>query len=192
MANDLGGKAKKLFSIDDGNGNAVNPTDLLNADGLVNGISAWELTGAGNYIRINNGKLELMLAGSLSGLGATSVNALGAGDHIHDEFVYAIRLGNGTLSWAHVTFDLQGENDAATISVTAGGDYDVTEAGGVANGTADDPNASGDLDVSDVDAGEAKFQAPAGLEGTSATSRSMRTRGRGPTRSTMRIAIRSC
>lgn len=116
MSNDAGGNAKKLFSIDDGNGNALNPTDLLNADGLVNGVSNWEQTAAGNFIRINNGKVELMLVDSLSDLGATSVNSLAANNHIHDEFVYAIRLGNGTLSWAHVSFDLQGENDIASIS----------------------------------------------------------------------------
>ena len=27
MANDLGGNAKKLFSVDDGNGGSINPTD---------------------------------------------------------------------------------------------------------------------------------------------------------------------
>ena len=44
----------------------------------------------------------------------------------------------------------------------------MTEAGGVANGTAGDPSASGDLNVSDVDDGEAKFQAaaPLSLAGT--------------------------
>jgi uncharacterized delta-60 repeat protein len=116
MANDSGGKAKKLFSIDDADGNSLSPTDLLNVDGLVNGVSAWEETAAGNFIRISNGKIELKLVGSLAALGATSVEALGANDHVHDEFTYAIRLGNGTLSWATVKFDLQGDNDVATIS----------------------------------------------------------------------------
>src|SRR5215211_7722411 len=44
MANDLGGNAKTLYSIDDGCGNAINPTDLFNVDTLINGISAWEPT----------------------------------------------------------------------------------------------------------------------------------------------------
>ena len=116
MSNDLGGKAKAMFSVDDGSGNPLNPTDLLTADGLVNGVSAWEATANGNLVRINNGKLELNLGNSIAGIGGTNINSLAAGDHIHDSFVYAIRLGNGTLSWAHVTFDLYGENDAATIS----------------------------------------------------------------------------
>lgn len=115
MANDTGGKAKTLFSIDDGAGNPINPADLLNVDGLVNGVSAWETTSGGNSFRINNGKIELNLDPSLAALGG-SINSLAAGDHIHDSFIYAIRLGNGTLSWARVTFDLYGQNDAATIS----------------------------------------------------------------------------
>ena len=116
MADDLGGKAKTLFSIDDGSGNPLNLTDLLNADGLVNGVSAWETTASGNLVRINNGKLELDLSHDLAAIGGMNINSLAAGDYIHDTFVYAIRLGNGTLSWAHVTFDVYGQNDAATIS----------------------------------------------------------------------------
>ena len=97
MSNDLGGNAKQLFSIDDGNGNALNPTDLLQADGLVNGISAWQLTASGNLVRINNGKIEIDVSQSLAASGATGgINSLGANDAIQDSFVYAIRLGNGT------------------------------------------------------------------------------------------------
>src|SRR5439155_20698877 len=66
LSNDLGGNAKKLFSVDDGNGNALNPTDLLNADGLVNGASQWELTAGGNLVRINNGKIEVDVSHSLA------------------------------------------------------------------------------------------------------------------------------
>ncbi|TAL27839.1 MAG: type I secretion C-terminal target domain-containing protein [Alphaproteobacteria bacterium] len=145
MANDLGGKAKTLYSIDDGNGNALNPTDLLNGDNLVNGISAWELTASGNYARINSGKIELNLAPEL---GAGGIDSLGADDHFTDTFVYAIRLGNGTLSWAHVNIDIYGQNDIATISGTATGavveDTTIT--------------ASGTLTVSDVDMGENELQ----------------------------------
>jgi VCBS repeat-containing protein len=113
MSNDLGGNAKTLYSIDDGNGNSLNPTDLLTADTLVNGVSAWQLTASGNFARINNGKIELNLAPEL---GAAGINGLNEGEHFTDEFVYAIRLGNGTLSWAHVTIDIYGANDAATIT----------------------------------------------------------------------------
>ncbi len=158
MANDLGGKAKTLFSIDDGNGNALDPTDLLNADALVNGVSAWETTAAGNRIRINNGKIELDLTNALSVRGAQDFNSLTANDLIEDSFIYAIRLGNGTLSWAHVTFNIQGQNDAATIS------GDIT---GML-GEDDTTPATGALVVSDPDSGESHTQVvtnAAGLSG---------------------------
>lgn len=116
MVNDLGGNAKTLYSVDDGNGNTLVPDfDLLSAD-VTNGVSAWETTAAGNQIRINNGQIEFRLAGSLSSLGASDVNALAAGDLVHDEFVYAIRMANGTLSQARVTFSLAGANDAPLIA----------------------------------------------------------------------------
>ena len=152
MANDLGGKAKALFSIDDGNGVSLLPTDLLSVDGLVNGVSAWEATSSGNLARINNGKIELDLSGTFAGLGITSINALTATDVIHDTLVYAIRLGNGTLSWAHVDISIQGENDAASIS------------GDVSGSAGEDDTASvtGTLTVVDPDRGESLVAASSG------------------------------
>jgi len=165
MANDLGGNAKTLYSIDDGNGNPINPVDLLNADTLTGGVSAWELTADGNRARINNGKVEFDLSHELPG----GVNSLGAGDQFSDTFIYAIRLGNGSLSWAHVHITIDGSNDSATIIASDDEDTSVVEAGGVANGNAGDPDASGQLTVSDTDAGENKFQTPASLEGNYGT-----------------------
>ena len=128
MSNDLGGAAKKLYSIDDGNGNPLaSDAQLLVKDVGTNGISAWETTDDGNQIRINNGKIEFDLSHSLSLAGATSVNALAAGDVIDDDFVYTIQLGNGTLSQAHVHVHIVGENDVASISGDQTGD--VTEDG---------------------------------------------------------------
>lgn len=162
MANDLGGNAKKLYSIDDGNGNTIDPTDLLNADALVGGISAWEPTADGNRARINNGKIEFDLSNELPG----GVNSLGAGDQFTDTFIYAIRLANGTLSWAHVQITIDGVNDSATIKASDHEDTSVVEAGGIANGTGGDPDASGQLTVTDPDAGQSKFKVPASLDGT--------------------------
>jgi len=51
MANDLGGNAKKLFSIDDGNGNPLASDAQLLVKDVVNGVSAWETTDDGNSIR---------------------------------------------------------------------------------------------------------------------------------------------
>src|SRR5258706_8616146 len=103
MSTDLGGNAKALFSIDDGNGHTnITDYDLLTVDGLINGISAWELTAAGNRVRIDNGKIDFDIANYLTAHGVASVEALAAGDYIPDEFVYAIRPANGTLSQAKV------------------------------------------------------------------------------------------
>jgi VCBS repeat-containing protein len=160
MSNDLGGNAKQLFSIDDGNGNALNPTDLLQADGLTNGVSAWQLTANGNLVRINNGKIEIDVSSSLTASGASGgIDSLGADDVIQDSFVYAIRLGNGTLSWATVRVNITGNNDAATITASENEDTNVVEAGGAGNSTAGDAMASGTLTVHDVDGGENHFAA---------------------------------
>src|SRR6266481_360436 len=116
LANDLGGSAKRLWSIDDGNGNTSSVDyDLLSSD--MQGV--WESAASNNLgvadkITISNGAILLDFSASLAKLGAANVNALAATDHIHDEFVYAIRLANGTLSQAKVTVDIWGMNDAAT------------------------------------------------------------------------------
>ncbi|MDH5537817.1 MAG: VCBS domain-containing protein, partial [Rhizobacter sp.] len=164
MANDLGGKAKTLFSVDDGSGGSLNPTDLLQADGLVDGVSCWERTANGNMVRINNGKVEVDVSHRLGQIGASSIDALGANDTIVDTFVYAIRLGNGTLSWATVRINITGSNDTATITDVGTQDTNVIEAGGI--GTPGDAYAGGTLKVNDVDHGENVFQAPSSLVGT--------------------------
>jgi VCBS repeat-containing protein len=96
------------------------------ADALVGGKSAWEAVQStvnnaaivtDDVLRIDNGKIDLDITHSLLALtGTTDVNALAAGDHVHDSFVYAIRLGNGTLSWATTTVDIYGQNDAPVIN----------------------------------------------------------------------------
>ena len=146
MANDLGGNAKRLWSIDDGNGHTSQADyDLLNSDmGGVWENAAVNNLGVADQITISNGQVLLDLTRSLQALGATSVQALAAGDHIYDQFVYSIRLANGTLSQATVTVDLYGENDAASIS----GDHtgSVTEDQTL--------SASGTLTVVDSDHGQ--------------------------------------
>lgn len=151
MANDLGGKAKSLFSVDDGNGNLIDPSELLNADSIVNGVSAWETTDQGNQVRINNGQLEFDLSHTLGLLGATDINGLGAADVIQDSVIYAIRLGNGALSWAHVTFLIQGQNDVASISGVSS--LSLTE---------DDSIGTGNLVVTDPDHDESHTQVVVG------------------------------
>ncbi|TBB76347.1 hypothetical protein ELH43_13605 [Rhizobium ruizarguesonis] len=166
MSNDLGGNAKSLFSVDDGDGNPITADyELLAKDVGANGASAWEKTLLGNWVRINNGKIEYRLSdgSGIAGSGA-DINTLSAGEILKDSFVYAIRLGNGTLSEANVSISLTGANDAASIVVdaTVTDDRATVEVGAAGSG---DPNASGKLTVSDVDDGEAAFAAPASLNG---------------------------
>ncbi|WP_292442532.1 VCBS domain-containing protein [Mesorhizobium sp.] len=174
MANDLGGAAKTLYSVDDGTSASTAtkqyaPIDLTTQDVQATGISAWEDVGNGVSIRINNGKVEMDLSQYLLQHGFSSLQALGAGDHINETFTYAIKLGNGTLSWASVSVNIQGTNDGATISAAPAADQAVVEAGGVANGTPNDPNAHGQLILTDVDAGQGHFQTPPSLQGSYGT-----------------------
>ncbi|MGX5844400.1 VCBS domain-containing protein, partial [Mesorhizobium sp. ArgA1] len=174
MANDLGGNAKTLYSVDDGTSDSTStkqyaPIDLTTQDVQATGISAWECIGGGVYIRINNGKVEMDLSQYLQQHGFASLQALTATDRINETFTYAIKLGNGTLSWASVSVNIQGTNDGATITAAANVDNTVVEAGGVANGTPGDASAHGQLTVSDVDANQNNFQAPPSLQGTYGT-----------------------
>ncbi len=153
MANDLGGKAKTLWSIEDGGSDVM--SELLKS----NVTTAWEKTAEGNWIRIYNGKIEYRIDdGSNSPNRALSIDSLTASDHIQDSFYYSIRLANGTLSYAKVTLEIIGQNDAAAIDGKSTGT--VTEAGGSNNGDPGLPSASGTVTVYDSDLGEKHFQAP--------------------------------
>jgi VCBS repeat-containing protein len=158
LANDLGGAAKQLYSID----NADSPTtatkiyapaDLLARDVTFSSDSAalaalpatanTSLLGARIWISadgtIHYNKADI----------DAQVQALGQGQILTDKVTYAIQLGNGTLSWATATIQFTGANDAAVITGTA--TDSVTEKSGVANGTPGDATASGDLNATDVD-----------------------------------------
>src|SRR2546430_8077465 len=60
-----------------------------------------------------------------------------------------------------IVVNITGSNDFATITASASEDTAVTEAGGLANASAGDPSASGQLTVHDVDTGEDHFATPA-------------------------------
>ena len=172
MSNDLGGNAKTLFSVEDGDGNAITADfDLLCKDVNAAGVSEWECTFGGNWVRINNGKIEYVIAdgSGVKGQGR-SVDSLTDGQAFSDQFVYAIRLGNGTLSEATVKINITGKQDAASIAVSGASDNCVVEAGGTANGVAGDSNACGTLSVTDKDSGENKFKPVTGsLDGNYGT-----------------------
>ncbi|MGH8355468.1 MAG: VCBS domain-containing protein, partial [Pseudomonas sp.] len=161
MANDLGGKAKILWSLDDGSENEGSATsaDLLTRD----------VVGADNFSKFG-ALIEITADGkvaySMTDASRDYFQSLGAGEVGYDTFTYAIRLANGTLSWATATVQINGTNDVATF--TSASDHAVTEAGGVGNAIPGDPHASGVVTVHDVDAGQAVFAAPtlASLAGT--------------------------
>src|SRR5438093_900151 len=112
MANDLGGNAKTLFSVDNG----------INNSGAINGYSAADLLtqdtaraeATSGDTSLNGAKIWITADGKVgydaSGLIA-QISALSAGEFFTDSFIYAIRLGNGTLSWATATLKISGVND---------------------------------------------------------------------------------
>ena len=88
MANDLGGNAKILWSIDDSTmkDDSLNGTyDLLTQDGAC----VPEFSDLGARIWIENGRIRY---------DASVFNFLGVGESRTDHFTYAIRMANGTLS----------------------------------------------------------------------------------------------
>ncbi len=88
----------------------------------------------------------------------STTQALTAGQIAHDTLT--VTSADGTASQI-IDVKVTGSEDDASIAGTATGS--VIEAGGIANATAGspNPNASGLLTISDVDASQAVFQAPA-------------------------------
>lgn len=120
MANDLGGKAKTLWSLDDGaGGQSLTMQDLVARDA----IGAINRTARGNEIYIRaDGQVQL----TVTALGPNGARALGAGEVYADSFAYAIRLANGTLSWTSVSFNLMGSNNGPTLVQSAATDLSGT------------------------------------------------------------------
>ena len=137
MANDLGGNAKVLWSID--NSSDDGSTDLVPKD--VAGVSEYSELGA---------KISLTSDGRIR-YDTTLLDGLAAGQTVTDQFTYAIRLSNGTLSWATVTITLTGTNDGpVAVDDVASGSEDSLISGSVATND------------SDVDAGAVLTYAPVG------------------------------
>jgi VCBS repeat-containing protein len=139
MANDLGGKAKTLYSLDDGieNEGSATSADLLMKDLVgVNNLSQY-----GAHIAI---MADGTVAYTMTDTSRAHFASLGAGEIGYDSFTYAIRLGNGTLSWATATVEIRGVNDAPLITSSA-------QTGAVSeDGTL---GAAGQVTASDVDDG---------------------------------------
>src|SRR5215218_15187 len=113
MANDLGGTAKTMYSVDD------NTTSLLTKDADVTPTgdytTAWECTANGNQMRIVNGMVEFRFVDHWQNGEpvVTNIHTLDTNQTLTDTFMYAIRLSNGTLSWASVTVSITGQDKEA-------------------------------------------------------------------------------
>src|ERR1041385_4200509 len=129
MGNDLGGNAKSLWSVDSGTEAttaleqaALLPQDTARTEGLSTDRSA---NGAHIWITAD-GKVGYD-ASTLSASFRDQLDHISAGQYLTDTFTYAIRLGNGTLSWTTATVQFAGVNRApVAVADTAAVKEDVT------------------------------------------------------------------
>ncbi|MGF6487017.1 VCBS domain-containing protein [Pseudomonas frederiksbergensis] len=155
MSNDLGGSAKTLWSLDDATSlstatKVYAPADLLVQDtGRIEATSTdTSFNGAKIWIT-SDGKVGYDAA-TLSTAFKAQLQSLAGGGTLTDTFTYAIRLGNGTLSWATAQVQFAGMNDSVTMSigVQAG---TVTEDATTTPSPTDSLSATGTIAFSDVD-----------------------------------------
>ncbi|HKX42735.1 MAG TPA: VCBS domain-containing protein, partial [Burkholderiaceae bacterium] len=129
MANDLGGAAKTLYSIDNGTNSigVFSPTDLLTQDIVRTEALTTDLSAHGAKIWITTDGKVGYDAATLSADFKDQLQHLSSGQFLTDTFTYAIRLGNGTLSWATATVQIAGVNDAPVVTgaVTGHADEDA-------------------------------------------------------------------
>ena len=165
MGNDLGGKAKTLWSLDDALSSSTStktyaPADLLVQDTgrLMESTQDCSKNGARIWIT-TDGKVGYNPS-TLTDVFKARLQSLAEGDLLTDSFTYAIRLGNGTLSWATAEVQFTGTNDAPVISGTANNASD-----GVKEDT--DSSATGTLTSTDIDNGaSATWSIEGGTTGT--------------------------
>ncbi|MFJ7813365.1 VCBS domain-containing protein, partial [Pseudomonas asiatica] len=92
------------------------------------------------------------------------LQALATGELLTDSFTYAIRLGNGTLSWATATVQFSGVNDGVTISLGAQAGTVTEDADTTAN-TTDSLTTSGTIVFNDVDLSDTHLATFAAAQG---------------------------
>ncbi|WP_095051635.1 VCBS domain-containing protein [Pseudomonas sp. Irchel s3b2] len=155
MSNDLGGSAKTLWSLDDATSlstatKVYAPADLLIQDtGRIEATSTDTSSNGAKIWITSDGKVGYDAA-TLSTAFKAQLQSLAGGGSLTDTFTYAIRLGNGTLSWATAQVQFAGMNDSVTMSigVQAG---TVTEDATTTPSPTDSLSATGTIAFSDVD-----------------------------------------
>ncbi|MBR0717254.1 S-layer family protein [Bradyrhizobium liaoningense] len=152
LANDLGGAAKTLFSLDDGTSASASTKNYAPADLQVKDVAyssdAAGMVGTGDRSALG-ARIWIESDGTVhydKGDINAQLQALAAGQTLTDTFTYAIQLGNGTLSWATVTLQFNGANDLVSITSSA-------QSGSVV----EDANTTPDLSDSQCAAGTISF-----------------------------------
>ena len=94
---------------------ACTTTDLLTQDATRAEATSSDHSANGAKIWITSDGKVGYDAGSLSAGFKDQLQHLVTGQYLEDTFTYAIRLGNGTLSWTTATVRIYGVNDTAVI-----------------------------------------------------------------------------
>ena len=146
MSNDLGGNSKSLWSLDNASSASTAtknyaPADLLAQDTARTASASTDFSAMGARIWITSDGKVGYDTGSMSVAAKASLQALAVGESWTDSFTYAIRLGNGTLSWATSTVVFTGSNDGPTITSLA-------QAGAVTEDAASTPSITDSLSAS--------------------------------------------
>ncbi|AZD84324.1 heme exporter protein CcmB [Pseudomonas chlororaphis subsp. aureofaciens] len=155
MSNDLGGNAKTLWSLDNATSLSTATKVYAPADLLVQDTSRVEATSSDTSF--NGAKIWITSDGKVGYDAATlstafkaQLQALAAGASLTDSFTYAIRLGNGTLSWATAQVQFAGANGSVTMSLGAQAGT-VTEDAATTPSPTDSHSATGTIAFNDVD-----------------------------------------
>ncbi|RXG95092.1 VCBS domain-containing protein, partial [Bradyrhizobium vignae] len=156
LANDLGGAAKTLFSLDDGTSASASTKSYAPADLLVKDVAyssdAAGMAGTGDRSALG-ARIWIESDGTVhydKGDINAQLQALAAGQTLTDTFTYAIQMGNGTLSWATVTLQFNGVNDAVYMTSSPQSGSVVEDAPSKPD-PSDSLNTAGSIGFTDVD-----------------------------------------
>ncbi|MEY9479190.1 Ig-like domain-containing protein [Bradyrhizobium ottawaense] len=156
LANDLGGAAKTLFSLDDGTSASASTKSYAPADLLVKDVAyssdAAGMAGTGDRSALG-ARIWIESDGTVhydKGDINAQLQALATGQTLTDTFTYAIQLGNGTLSWATVTLQFNGANDSVFITSSPQSGSVVEDANATPD-LSDSQSAAGTISFNDAD-----------------------------------------
>ena len=152
---DLGGNAKTLWSVDNGVNDTGAMSGYIAADLLTQDAARAEATSGdtslnGAKIWITDDGTVGYDASTLSAAFKAQLDSLGTNQTLTDSFIYAIQLGNGALSWATVTVQFGGSNEAVTIAIAPQSGL-VVEDAPLTPDPGDSLSATGTISFTDAD-----------------------------------------